>query len=347
MASAGDGGKTQTKAVAAARQSRHGRNVMPAAEQASRIWSTETAAPAEGLSYWVDAICEAFLEMKADSTRREGFRGRLAQHDFGPVDLNFVTADAQQVWRTRRAAAGSARENFYLLQMRRGRLQVAQQGREVWLQPGDCALVDSRQPYGFDFPADFDCLSVQIPAGWLRTWLPAPERLTAMSLGAASGWGATLCSLAANLRPEAVEGMALPRDIVAGQLGALLALAGGHDVTAGSAHRQALLDRLRAGLRDRLHESDLDPAALAAQHGLSKRYLHALFAAAGSSFGAELVEQRLVRAAALLADRRFAALSIAEIAWRCGFAEPSHFARRFRARHGLPPAAWRQLRLHG
>lgn len=312
-----------------------------------RIWSTAAMAPAEGLSYWVEAICEAFLEMKADSSRRQGFSGQLAQHAFGPVDLNFVTADAQDVWRTRQAIARSGRENFYLLQMRRGRLGVTQGGREALLQAGDCALVDSRQTYRFSFPEDFDCLSVQIPAGWLRGWLPAPERLTALSLRQASGWGATLCSLTGNLAPDAMADLALPRSAVAEQLAALLALAGGHDITAGSAHRDALLHRLRMGLRDRLHDSSLDPAALAAQHGLSKRYVHALFAAAGSSFGAELMALRLDHAKTLLEDPRFRGLGIAEIAARCGFTEPSHFARRFRARHGLAPAAWRQRRLHG
>ena len=87
----------------------------------------------------------------------------------------------------------------------------------------------------------------------------------------------------------------------------------------------------------------MDKAAVAAAHGLSKRYLHLLFASAGSSFGSTLLELRLGQAQAMLADRRFGRSSIGEIAWRCGFTDPSHFARRFRQRFGHAPAAWRQL----
>ena len=43
-----------------------------------------------------------------------------------------------------------------------------------------------------------------------------------------------------------------------------------------------------------------------------------------------------------LEDRRFARVSIADIAWRSGFADPSHFARRFRQRYGIAPALYRR-----
>jgi len=35
-------------------------------------------------------------------------------------------------------------------------------------------------------------------------------------------------------------------------------------------------------------------------------------------------------------------LSISEIAYRCGFSAPYHFTRRFKARYGVPPAAYRK-----
>jgi transcriptional regulator GlxA family with amidase domain len=50
---------------------------------------------------------------------------------------------------------------------------------------------------------------------------------------------------------------------------------------------------------------------------------------------------RLERAHRLLADKRFEDVRIAEIAWNCGFSEPSHFSRRFRERFGVPPTSFR------
>ena len=55
-----------------------------------------------------------------------------------------------------------------------------------------------------------------------------------------------------------------------------------------------------------------------------------------------LMTLRLERAKQFLSDPRFTRESIGEIASRCGFREPSHFARRFRAAFGAAPAAFRR-----
>jgi len=102
------------------------------------------------------------------------------------------------------------------------------------------------------------------------------------------------------------------------------------------------LRRVTETIRERCHESDLDPAKVAATLGLSRRYVHLLFAYAGKTFSQELYDCRLRRAQRLLRDKRFDGLGIAEIAWNCGFSEPSHFARRFRERFGATPSAYRQ-----
>lgn len=72
-----------------------------------RRWSTDQARPGEALAYWIDAICEAFLEMKAGSPEPESFATGITQHPLGPIDLNFADTTSQEVWRTRHAIAGS------------------------------------------------------------------------------------------------------------------------------------------------------------------------------------------------------------------------------------------------
>jgi len=54
---------------------------------------------------------------------------------------------------------------------------------------------------------------------------------------------------------------------------------------------------------------------------------------------------RLESAQRLLSDKRYDALSVSEVAARCGFLEPSHFARRFRKAFGLGPTEFRTSRL--
>jgi hypothetical protein len=152
------------------------------------FWSTDNAAPGMGLSYWIEAICEAFLEMKADGNR-ETFDASLTKFQFGPIDLNFVDTDPQEVWRTRAAIARSRENFFYLLYMHDGHMGVTQRGREAVIAPGHCLLVDSREPYRFSLPDRNRCLSVQIPQHWLRTWLPHPEDAAVIPLADYSRWG--------------------------------------------------------------------------------------------------------------------------------------------------------------
>jgi AraC-like DNA-binding protein len=304
------------------------------------FWSTADSAPGRGLSYWIEAICEAFLEMKADGNR-ESFDASLTKFRFGPIDLNFVDTDPQEVWRTRAAIARSRENFFYLLYMHGGHMGVSQRGREATIAPGNCALVDSREPYRFSLPDRNNCLSIQIPQTWLRTWLPHPEDTTVLTFADRSPWGATLASAVGNLRLAALDRITLPFGVVADQIGAMLALAAGQRDSGIPRHSASLLDRLTRTILEQSAEQSIDPASVAAEHGISKRYLHLILSQGGTSFGTILIEARLRRAKALLEDRRFARLPISEIAWRSGFSNPSHFARRFRSRFGVSPGAFR------
>jgi len=107
-------------------------------------------------------------------------------------------------------------------------------------------------------------------------------------------------------------------------------------------HQRALVRRLADTLSNRFCEPDFDPSRLALEHGLSKRYVHMLFAKAGTSFGRELEKVRLERAKRLLEDRRFNCVDIMEIALRCGFRDSSGFSKRFRGRYGAPPSLYRR-----
>jgi transcriptional regulator GlxA family with amidase domain len=159
----------------------------------------------------------------------------------------------------------------------------------------------------------------------------------------AARWGAALSAALASLDTDWEEELALPESVVAEQIAALLALAAGPKAQAHAASDK-LLQRILRTLRDRCREPGLSPGAIAEAHGVSKRYLHYLFAHAQTTFRQELMRMRLQSAHRLLADQRFDNVSISEIAARCGFVEPSHFAKRFRKAFSLGPTEFRTAR---
>jgi AraC-like DNA-binding protein len=87
----------------------------------------------------------------------------------------------------------------------------------------------------------------------------------------------------------------------------------------------------------RASEPHLDPASVAAQLGMSPRYLHRLLEPTGRSFTQHLQQSRLDRAAAMLRDPDYARFKVGEIAVQAGFSDISHFNRCFRRTFGDTP----------
>lgn len=82
----------------------------------------------------------------------------------------------------------------------------------------------------------------------------------------------------------------------------------------------------------------LDRAGVATNLKLSERTLARRLKAEGNSFQTLLSEVQFQRASALLTRTR---LSIAEIGYRLGYAEPAAFTHAFSAWSGQPPSEWR------
>ncbi len=305
-----------------------------------RSWSTQDIDRRRSLAYWVDTVGKVLLELEIDAAVPERFRANLQQCALGPASLNLIDASDQWMQRTRASIARSRSPSIYLLQLREGQFALRQYGRDCRVRTGDYVLIDSEEPYRLSCPERTVCLSIDFPRDWLSHWIPAPELLAATRLPR-NGWGVALCSALQCLEPAKVESLALPGGVVAEQVAALLALAVGVREEQ-SARQPKLIEQIRRTLRERYFESDLTPAGVASFHGIGRRHLHYLFANEGATFSAELMGLRLEHARQMLDDRRFARICIGEIAARCGFSDPSHFARRFKSRFHIAPAAYRK-----
>ena len=84
-----------------------------------------------------------------------------------------------------------------------------------------------------------------------------------------------------------------------------------------------------------LHDPGLGPEQIARAHYVSTRYVHKLFAAAGTGVSAWIREQRMERAAQEL--RESGESSIAHVASRWGYRDAASFSRAFRRAHGRSP----------
>jgi AraC-like DNA-binding protein len=108
-----------------------------------------------------------------------------------------------------------------------------------------------------------------------------------------------------------------------------------------SRHADRLFARIRGVIDDRYADPDFGPAEVAAETGISLRYVQKLLTAHGCTCSELVYSARLDHAAHLL-ERRASLRTgqhLNEIAYACGFRDYTHFAKRFRNRFGHAPGA--------
>jgi AraC-like DNA-binding protein len=105
---------------------------------------------------------------------------------------------------------------------------------------------------------------------------------------------------------------------------------------------QTLSTRVLMYARQHLTEPGLTPQHIAGAHNVSVRQLYKACASVGVRLEQWVIEQRLEAARAELAAPSGRRRSIAATARACGFANPGHFSRRFRAAYGMTPRDWRR-----
>ena len=110
------------------------------------------------------------------------------------------------------------------------------------------------------------------------------------------------------------------------------------ELAKGRGVRFARLRAIQTDITRNLTRRDLSVTTVAARHGISPRYIRALFMDAGTTFSDFVLQQRLVRAHNLLSDPRTEPLAISAIAYDSGFGDLSYFNHAFRRRYGGTPS---------
>jgi AraC family transcriptional regulator, positive regulator of tynA and feaB len=110
-----------------------------------------------------------------------------------------------------------------------------------------------------------------------------------------------------------------------------------------SPYTDKLFGRASDIIRRRFCDPDFGPGDVAAEMGISLRYLQTLFTARGTTCGQCIRSSRINYAASLLRRRAQMknAFPLTEVAYACGFRDYVYFARMFRRQFGYPPGIHR------
>jgi AraC-like DNA-binding protein len=128
---------------------------------------------------------------------------------------------------------------------------------------------------------------------------------------------------------------------------ALLVSAAGDDRRRAQVREDSMLARVRAFVRQGLTDPALTAEVIAAAHNVSVRRLYTLCAEAGLSLEQWIIDERLEAARTALVSPAGLHRTIAATARACGFADASHFTRRFRRAYGVTPREWQRIATDG
>ncbi len=126
-------------------------------------------------------------------------------------------------------------------------------------------------------------------------------------------------------------------------VGSMLRGRQGERLTHGSPHA-ALRDRVMIEIDRHSSDSQLDPARLARESGVSLRHLQSVFADAGTSVAGEIRRERARIARSTLQDARFDELSVEEVAKQSGFGSSVSMRRALDEIYRLNPRELRNRR---
>ncbi|GAA5168769.1 hypothetical protein GCM10023321_63330 [Pseudonocardia eucalypti] len=290
---------------------------------------------------WEGALRDRLAPMTVRVPPRRGDGGIVRSRDIGDLLVTDWACPPLEGVRSRRATLDNERDSIVIFAGYAGSERFTFGGTDAILQDGTLAIVSGRVGGRFTVPDRINKRTLVLP----RASVEAAD----------SGAIIPSCLLLEPDRPlvrlfrsflEQVWRQAPGMNAVETEAArtALVALAAGAIRTRGtSVTERSTLPALRAQLDKwitaNLQKGPIQVEDLAAAHNVSARTIHRAFAITGDTMTSVIRARRL---AAVREDIVHTNLTIAAIAHRWGYYDPSHLGREFRRHFGASPGEYRQ-----
>ncbi|CAM2153991.1 AraC family transcriptional regulator, positive regulator of tynA and feaB [Pararobbsia alpina] len=304
---------------------------------------------ADDLVSWQSLLTESMLpgQVQTSTTLAIGELGisRL----LGGGAIAFLSVAPQEIAHRREHLPRDKQEGFLIHVVLEGVGEIEQDGVRLRFGPGDISFRSTAHPSSVRFEGPSRLVALRVPRERLEGHLGAVTRIGPRVCPSSSRFARVVHTFVEQLVPCFFEATFEP--VAALEQSLLLLLATTYCMT----HAPALPAPVRALATERrwqtlvahidayLTHNDLSPTSCARALNLSTRSVYALFAERQLRFSHYVLEKRLELGRVQLEDTRLARLSIASLAYRCGFANAAHFTRVFTRRYGMSPGNWRRL----
>ena len=307
------------------------------------VWDTQHVPPSKAFDFYRGAVCEVYTHWSPEFEGDAEFHARIETIKVKGGSITRHRCAPHLAVRTLSDISSSPGEYHYLSLILSGGSECQQHGRTSLLKAGDIAVLDSAWPAKFRMaPEPFDALVMTIPKADLPT-TDAEEHLGNVILKQSRTPLAKCLSLVADRMIGASQEEL--NSLYDACLSLLPLETGCFDLDKGEATASSqphyLLREIMKYLDQNITEVGLDPHRVAAQFGISVRYIHKLFIACGVTFSAYLTARRLDYVSSDLRSPACKQQPISMVAFRWGFNELSSFNRAFKRKYGCTPSQFR------
>ena len=309
----------------------------------SSYFSTEAYPADRRADAWKAALGPFSLAVK-----HLGDDGQLrasAQSIVSPLGISFARIASGPQELSSAAVRGEA--GVWLALHLEGRGRLAAESEISELVPGDIAFGPLGAAFRLAFDTDFRQFLVKVPQSVIASRLVKPFSLRVGRSSGKSGFGHVFSGMLGSVA-ETIDKLTSdqlrPIEIA---LTEFLSTCLVSDVPEGTLRgatstQTAILNRICQLIEARLGEHDFSRDTVAAEEGISPRYVQKLFENAGETFAHYLRLRRLERCRAELVNPLYSHLSITDICYRWGFNDSAHFSRAFREQYGMSPRGYRK-----
>lgn len=315
---------------------------------AHQRFSTAGLAPNHEFGYWREVIGDAYFNLQLTFPSADLFTGELDTWNLENISLSRLESSALRYRRLRQHCQEEDRQILVTVPLQ-SEVEFTQLGRHLRCKPGQFLLEYSDEPYEFSYGASNALWVLKVPEAVLQARLGNASRYCAREYESSEGVGRMFSEyiqlLATHCGKQDAKTMSLMGTQIIDLLALSLSQSGDSSSSQLSSVRAAHCVRVEAHIRSHLFDSKLSPQRIADACGISLRYLHTVVSGEGKTVS-EMIRVRRLHAAYEQLSVAVPLMSIAQVAYACGFGDHAQFCRQFRQHYGLTPSDFlRQRRL--
>ena len=306
-------------------------------------WVSESGRGADAYEAWVDKLMTAQgADWCPGKTPPGAFSASLRHKVIGEINVIESRCDPCTGYRTDRHAALIDEPTVVLLSYLEGGEHIEFGGECYTVAAGDTFVWDSSKATKFEVYQSLHKVALAMPARLLSHNVLAALDRVPRKFGASSGSRQLLGNLIGAVADEEFDDAEVEADTILDAVNAFVMGALPMEVAPEKGLQAQQRQEIKRYVERHLSDPSLSIERIALEHRVSKRYLHWLFRDEPMTLNELIIFKRLGRCRDDLRNPESEHLHISQIAYYWGFANTSHFSKRYRACFGESPTETRQ-----